>query len=66
MRQTPRLMRSEMTGEVYIVTKYESLGEGNYRAKEKFDVTKEFELMAIKYMQSKDIKENDENTPEKR
>ena len=62
MRQTPRLMRSDMTGEVYIVTKYESLGEGNYRAKEKFDVTKEFELMAIKFMQSKDIKEHDEIT----
>jgi len=60
MRQTPRLMFSEMTGEVYIVTKYESMGEGNYRAKEKFDVTKEFELMTIKWNQLKEKQENNE------
>lgn len=47
-------MFSELTGEVYIVTKYESMGEGNYRAKEKFDVTKEFELMTIKWNQLKE------------
>ena len=50
-KQIPRLMQSPMTNSVYIVTKYEDMGDGNYRAIEKYDVTKEFEIMALKWIQ---------------
>lgn len=51
-KQIPRLMRSELLGRIYIVTKYEDLGKGDYIADEKYDVTEEFEILALKWIQS--------------
>ena len=50
-KQIPRLMQSPMTNSVYIVTKYEDMGNGNYRAIEKYDVTETFEILALKWKQ---------------
>lgn len=41
MKQKPKLMRSGMLDILYIVTKYDDLGKGNFLAKEKFEVTEE-------------------------
>ena len=43
MAQTPRLMCSPITGNVYIVTKYKDLGDGNYEAIDKVNVSTEFD-----------------------
>lgn len=48
-KQTPMLMRSALTGRVYVVTRYKILGENDgyrsYEALEKFDITDQFEQM---------------------
>lgn len=46
-QQTPRLMRGGLSGRVYVVTRYRDLGDGNYEALEKYDVTEEFEAMIV-------------------
>lgn len=46
-RQVPKLMRSSMLNILYIVTKYEDMGDGNFIAKEKFEVSEE-ELKKLK------------------
>ena len=43
----PRLLRSDFTGNVYIVTKYVDHGDGNFEAQEKYDVTDEFHAIAL-------------------
>lgn len=68
MKQTPRLLYSDMTNSVYIVTEYRILDDkGHFLAIKKIDVTKEFELMALRWLNSnkyekKEIKENDPNS----
>jgi hypothetical protein len=47
MKQTPRLLKSELTDIWYIVTKYKDLGNGHFRAIEKFEIIKE-DLEAIR------------------
>lgn len=54
MPQEPKLLHSELTGNVYIVTKYKDLGKGRYEAHVKHDVTGEFEIIALKKQQSGD------------
>lgn len=40
-------MRGGLSGRVYVVTRYRDLGDGNYEALEKYDVTEEFEAMIV-------------------
>lgn len=44
---TPRLLRSALTGRVYIVTKYRDLGDGKFNAITKYDCTDEFNALAV-------------------
>lgn len=53
MRRMPRLMQSSLLGRIYIVTRYDDLGDGEFLAKEKFDVTDEFNCMALKWVREK-------------
>ena len=41
-KQKPFLRISEITGSVYIVTKYKDLGGGRFQAQEQFDITDNF------------------------
>lgn len=41
MKQKPRLMRSSRRDILYIVTKYDDFGHGNFFAIERFEVTAE-------------------------
>ena len=41
-QQKFRLMNSPLTGNMYITTKYKDLGDGNFQAINKIDVTEEF------------------------
>jgi hypothetical protein len=41
----PLLMRSELTGTVYVVTSYKDLGEGRIEALKKYDVTDQFNAL---------------------
>ncbi len=41
-QKQPRLMRSTLTGTVYVVTRYKDLGEGRIEATQKYDVTDDF------------------------
>lgn len=41
--QHPRLLRSGLTGRVYVVTRYKELGDGRFESLEKFDVTDDFQ-----------------------
>lgn len=45
-KQEPMLMESRLTNRVYIVTKYAVMGNGLFEAREKFDVTEQFEQLA--------------------
>ena len=47
MTKVPKLMKSELTGVWYIVTNYEDLGNGHFRAIKKFEISKE-DLEAIR------------------
>lgn len=50
MKQRPRLLRSELSGRVYIVTKYRDHEGSLIEATEKFDVTDEFEALVLRRM----------------
>lgn len=43
--QHPRLLRSGLTGRVYVVTRYKELGDGRFESLEKFDVTDDFQAL---------------------
>lgn len=45
-KQEPMLMESPLSGRVYVVTRYEASGDGLFMAKEKFDITEQFEALA--------------------
>lgn len=38
MMSEPKLMRSDLTGRVYIVTRYRDLGDGRFQATTKYEV----------------------------
>lgn len=46
MKQEPMLMESGLTGRVYVVTSYRDNGDGTFTAREKFDVTEQFDALA--------------------
>jgi hypothetical protein len=48
-RRPPLLSRSELTGRVYIVTRYTDHGDGRITAHEKFDVTAQFVATALEF-----------------
>ena len=45
-KQEPMLMESPLTNRVYVVTSYKDNGDGTFTAREKFDVTEQFDMMA--------------------
>lgn len=45
MSQEPRLFHSNLTGRIYIATKYRAYPDGSVVAQEKFDVTDEFKAI---------------------
>ena len=45
-KQTPMLMESLITKRVYIVTSYVDNGNGMFTARQKYDVTEQFEAIA--------------------
>ncbi len=44
----PKLLLSQLTGKVYIVTKYKDLGNGKFKSIIKYDITGEF-LKIVKF-----------------
>lgn len=49
-RQEPMLMESPLTGRVFVVTRYRRLDGGLFEAREKFDVTGQFDALAEQRM----------------
>ena len=45
-RQEPMLMESPLTKRVFIVTSYVDEGDGIFTARQKFDVTEQFDVLA--------------------
>lgn len=45
-KQQPRLLRSALTGQVYVVTRYTQDEHGNIVASTKYDVTEDFWKLA--------------------
>lgn len=60
MKQKPRLLWSELTGRVYIVTKYREHGGRLIEASEKFDVTDEFNALSHRAPDVSDIEDGSE------
>ena len=46
MKQEPMLMESPLTKRVFVVTSYEELDGGVFLAREKYDVTEQFDKLA--------------------
>lgn len=47
-KQHPRLMKSPLTGRVYVVLKYRDIKDGMFLALEKYDVTADFKFLTQK------------------
>ena len=45
-RQEPMLMESPLTRRVFVVTSYRDNGDGTFTAREKYDVTEQFDTLA--------------------
>lgn len=45
-KQQPMLMESPLTKHVYIVTSYKDNGDGTLTAREKYDITEQFDALA--------------------
>lgn len=45
-KQQPMLMESPLTKRVYVVTSYVDNGDGTYIARQKYDVTEQFDALA--------------------
>ena len=45
-KQQPMLMESPITKRVFVVTSYKDNGDGTFTARQKFDVTKQFDRLA--------------------
>lgn len=47
-KQQPMLMESVLTKRVYVVTSYKDNGDGTFTARQKYDVTEQFNALAAK------------------
>ena len=47
-KQQPMLMESPLTRRVYVVTSYKDNGAGTFTARQKYDVTEQFDALAAK------------------
>lgn len=45
-RQEPMLMESPLTKRVFVVTSYKDNGDGTFTARQKYDVTAQFDVLA--------------------
>ena len=45
-KQTPMLMESPLTKRVFVVTSYKDNGDGTFTARQKYDVTEQFDALA--------------------
>ena len=45
-KQTPMLMESPLTKRVFVVTSYKDKGDGIFEARQKYDVTEQFDALA--------------------
>lgn len=45
-KQIPMLMESPLTKRVFVVTSYKDNGDGTFTARQKFDVTEQFDALA--------------------
>ena len=45
MKQEPMLMESPLTKRVFVVTSYKDNGDGTFTARQKFDVTEQFDRL---------------------
>lgn len=48
--QEPMLMESPLTKRVFVVTSYKDEGNGVFTARNKYDVTEQFDVLAIRRM----------------
>ena len=55
-KQQPMLMESPLTKRVYVVTSYKDNGNGVFTARQKYDVTEQFDALA-----KKRVKEGDDD-----
>lgn len=53
-KHPPKLVRSPLTGRVYIVTRYKVLDGEKIQAQEKFDVTDEFVALHLAFFAEQD------------
>ena len=56
-KQTPMLMESMLTKRVFVVTSYKQLEGGLFEAREKFDVTEQFDAIAKQRYGQKDVED---------
>lgn len=47
-KQQPMLMESPLTKRVFVVTSYKDNGDGTFTARQKYDVTEQFDALAAK------------------
>jgi len=47
-KQQPMLMESPLTKRVFVVTSYEDNGDGTFTARQKYDVTEQFDALVAK------------------
>ena len=45
-KQQPMLMESPLTKRVFVVTSYKDNGDGTFTARQKYDVTEQFDTLA--------------------
>lgn len=45
-KQQPMLMESPLTKRVYVVTSYKDNGNGTFTARQKYDITEQFDALA--------------------
>ena len=45
-KQQPMLMESPLTKRVFVVTSYKDNGDGTFTARQKYDVTEQFDMLA--------------------
>ena len=56
-KQQPMLMESPLTKRVYVVTSYKDNGNGTFTARQKFDVTEQFDALAKRRTKEDDDEE---------
>lgn len=53
-KQQPMLMESPLTKRVYVVTSYKDNGNGTFTARQKYDITEQFDALAAKRKEDED------------